>query len=57
MFSWKLTSGLAGMLIVSMTQPNAAWSQAKATLATSVTQDQLNAAARDESNFLHTNGN
>ena len=57
MSSWKLTSGLAGMLIISMTQPNAAWSQAKATLATSVTQDQLNAAARDESNFLHTNGN
>jgi alcohol dehydrogenase (cytochrome c) len=45
------------MLIISMTQPNAAWSQTKAALATSVTQYQLNAAVRDESNFLHTNGN
>ena len=34
-----------------------AWSQTKAAPATPVTQDQLNAAASDENNFLHTNGN
>ena len=57
MSSWKLTSGLVGMLILSMTGPNAAWSQTKTAPATPVTQDQLNAAVSDESNFLHTNGN
>src|SRR5262245_54224061 len=57
MSSWKLTSGLVGMLIISMTQPKAAWSQTKAAPTTSVTQEQLDAAVRDESNFLHTNGN
>ena len=45
------------MLMISMIQPNAAWSQTKAALATSVTPDQLNAAGNDESNFLHSNGN
>ena len=57
MSSWKLTSGLVGMLIISMTQPNAAWSQTKTAPATPATQDQLNAAVSDESNFLNTNGN
>jgi alcohol dehydrogenase (cytochrome c) len=57
MCSRKLTSSLIGMLAISMAQPNAAWSQTKAAHTTSVTQEQLNAAARDESNFLHTNGN
>src|SRR5262245_39100709 len=57
MSNWKLTSSLIGMLTISMAQPNVAWSQTKATLTTSVTQDQLSAAVRDESNFLHTNGN
>src|SRR6188508_623520 len=57
MSSWKLTSGLVGMLTISMAQSSAAWSQTNAALTTSVTQDQLNAAIRDESNFLHTNGN
>jgi alcohol dehydrogenase (cytochrome c) len=56
MSSWKLTSGLVGMLIISMTAANAA-SQTKTAPTISVTQDQLNAAVRDESNFLHTNGN
>jgi len=54
---WKLTSGLAGALMLSVIGPNVAWSQTKAAPATPVTQDQLNAAASDESNFLHTNGN
>jgi hypothetical protein len=57
MSSCKLISGLVAMLTISMTQPNAGWSQTKAALTTSVTQEQLNAAVRDESNFLHTNGN
>jgi glucose dehydrogenase len=57
MSSWKLTSGLAVMLIISITASNAAWSQMKAAPATAVTQEQLNAADHDESNFLHTNGN
>src|SRR6476660_6560065 len=57
MSSWKLPSALVGMLMISMIQPNAAWSQTKAALATSVTPDQLNAAGNDESNFLQSNGN
>src|SRR6476660_3452876 len=57
MSSWKLPSALVGMLMISMIQPNAAWSQTKAALATSVTPYQLNAAGNDESNFLHSNGN
>ena len=57
MSGWKLTSGLAGALMLSVIGPNVAWSQTKAAPATPVTQDQLNAAASDESNFLHTNGN
>src|SRR5262249_26833159 len=56
MSSWKLTSGLIGMLIISMTASNAA-SHTNAAVTTSVTQDQLNAAVGDETNFLHTNGN
>jgi hypothetical protein len=57
MFSWKLTRGLTGALMLSVIGCNMAWSQTKAAPATPVTQDQLNAAARDENNFLHTNGN
>ena len=57
MFSWKLTGGLAGALMLSVIGPNVAWSQTKGAPATPVTQAQLNAAARDENNFLHTNGN
>jgi alcohol dehydrogenase (cytochrome c) len=57
MSGWKLTSGLAGAVMLSVIGPSVAWSQTKAAPATPVTQDQLNAAASDESNFLHTNGN
>jgi alcohol dehydrogenase (cytochrome c) len=50
---------LAGALLLSLAGINSSlsWSQTKMTPATSVSQDQLNAAASDESNFLHTNGN
>jgi PQQ-dependent dehydrogenase (methanol/ethanol family) len=54
---WKLAGTLAGVLILSLAGSNMAWSQAKAAPATSVTQNQLNAAASDAKNFLHTNGN
>ncbi len=57
MFAWKLIGGLAGALMLSITGSNTAWSQTKAAPATPVTQDQLNAAASDMNNFLHTNGN
>jgi alcohol dehydrogenase (cytochrome c) len=55
MSSWKLTGALTGALMLSVTGWNVALSQTAP--ATPVTQDQLNAAARDENNFLHTNGN
>jgi glucose dehydrogenase len=57
MSSWKLTGGLTGALMLSMTGSNVAWSQTRAAPATPVTQDQLNAAASAANNFLHTNGN
>jgi hypothetical protein len=53
--SWTLSGALAGMLMLHLTGSVVAWSETKA--APAVTQDQLNAAVRDESNFLHTNGN
>jgi glucose dehydrogenase len=55
--SWTLSGALAGMLMLNLTGSVIAWSETKAAPATAVTQDQLNAAVRDESNFLHTNGN
>ena len=57
MSAWKLAGPLTGALILSLAGSNVAWSQTKAAPAMSVTQDQLNAATRDETNFLHTNGN
>jgi alcohol dehydrogenase (cytochrome c) len=57
MSSCTLTGGLVGMLIISMTQVNAAWSQTKALPRILITQEELNAATHDEINFLHTNGN
>src|SRR5262249_39560537 len=54
---WKLTGSLVVMLTISMAQPSAARSQMKAAPPTAVTQEQLNAAGRNESNFLDTNGN
>jgi glucose dehydrogenase len=55
--SWTLSGALAGMLMLNLTGSVVAWSETKAAPATAVTQEQLNAAVRDESNFLHTNGN
>jgi hypothetical protein len=36
MSSWKLTSGLVGMLTISMAHPNGAWSQTKAALSNDI---------------------
>ena len=58
MVSWKVRSALTGALVVGFagaTSP--AWSADAGAPATPVTQEQLNAAASDENNFLHTNGN
>ena len=57
MSAWKLAGAFAGALILSLAGSSVAWSQGKAAPAKSVTQNQLNAAASDTSNFLHTNGN
>jgi hypothetical protein len=57
MYGWKLTGGLTGALMWGVIGPNVAWPQTKAAPTTPVTQDQLNAAASDDTNFLHTNGN
>jgi alcohol dehydrogenase (cytochrome c) len=54
--NWKIAYALAGALVVSL----AAWGVAlaqKGAPTTPVTQEQLNNAAKDEHNFLHTNGN
>ena len=58
MVSWKVRGALTGALVLGLagaTSP--AWSADAGAPATPVTQEQLNAAASDESNFLHTNGN
>jgi len=65
--SWKVPGALACALVLGFAGASSpAWSGetstvgaggAKAAPASPVSQDQLNAAASDESNFLHTNGN
>jgi alcohol dehydrogenase (cytochrome c) len=57
MFARKLIGGLVGALMLGMTGSTTAWTQTKAAPATPVAQDQLNAAASEVDNFLHTNGN
>jgi alcohol dehydrogenase (cytochrome c) len=67
MVSWKVPGALACALVLGFAGASSpAWSGetstvgaggAKAAPASPVSQDQLNAAASDESNFLHTNGN
>ena len=59
MVSFKVAGALVGALGLSLAGVglSPAWSQTKGAPATPVTQDQLNAAAGDSSNFLHTNGN
>ncbi len=59
MVSFKMACVLVGALGLSLAGASLspAWSQSKGAPATPVTQEQLNAAAGDENNFLHTNGN
>ena len=57
MLGWKLTGVLTGALVLGLAGSHLAWAQSKGAPATPVSQDQLNAAAGDDSNFLHTNGN
>ena len=67
MGSGKTVATLVGALVVSVAGANLAWAGSETeTVATtktkdapvsSVSQDQLSAAASDEKNFLHTNGN
>jgi alcohol dehydrogenase (cytochrome c) len=58
MSSWK-TAGAVGTLVLGLAvmSLDPAWSAETGAPATSVSQDQLNAAAGDEKNFLQTNGN
>jgi alcohol dehydrogenase (cytochrome c) len=57
MSSWKMAGVLTGALVLGFAGSHLAWAQSKGAPATPVSQDQLNAAAGDDSNFLHTNGN
>jgi hypothetical protein len=67
MVSWKVRGALTSALVLGLVwAASPAWSGeaapaggagAKNAPAPSVTQDHLNAAASDEKNFLHTNGN
>jgi len=57
MSSWKMTGALTGALVLTVAGWNLAQAQTKGAPATPVTQEQLNGAAKDENNFLHTNGN
>jgi PQQ-dependent dehydrogenase (methanol/ethanol family) len=53
------TAGAVGTLVLGLAgiSSNLAWSADMGAPAAPVTQDQLNAAAGDSNNFLHTNGN
>jgi glucose dehydrogenase len=55
--SWKTTGALAGALVLNVAGWSLVQAQTKAAPAAPVTQEQLNAAAKDENNFLATNGN
>jgi PQQ-dependent dehydrogenase (methanol/ethanol family) len=65
MVSCKTAATLAGALVLSLAMspawcgetPTMATTKVKAAPVPSVSQEQLNAAASDENNFLHTNGN
>jgi alcohol dehydrogenase (cytochrome c) len=57
MSSWKMTGALVGALALSFSGWTLAQAEPKGAPASAVTQEQLNAAAKDENNFLHTNGN
>jgi len=58
MVSWKVRGALTGALVLGFagaTSP--AWCADAGGPAAPVSQEQLNAAAGDANNFLHTNGN
>jgi alcohol dehydrogenase (cytochrome c) len=58
MVSWKVRGALTGALVLGFAGTvSLAFAADAGAPATPVTQDQLNAAASDENNFLHTNGN
>jgi alcohol dehydrogenase (cytochrome c) len=58
MVSWKVRGALTGALVLGFAGAiSPAWSADAGAPAAPVSQDQLNAAASDENNFLHTNGN
>jgi len=58
MVSWKVRGALTGALVLGCAGTvSPAFAADAGAPATPVTQDQLNAAASDENNFLHTNGN
>ncbi len=57
MSSLKMTGALVGALVLSVAGSTLAFAQTKAAPAAAVSQEQLNAAASDAKNFLHTNGN
>ncbi|MGH6803884.1 MAG: PQQ-binding-like beta-propeller repeat protein, partial [Methyloceanibacter sp.] len=58
MVSWKVSGALTGALVLGFVGANSqAWSADPGAPAAPVSQEQLNAAASDENNFLHTNGN
>jgi PQQ-dependent dehydrogenase (methanol/ethanol family) len=52
-----MTGALVGALALSFAGWTLAQAEPKGAPASAVTQEQLNAAAKDENNFLHTNGN
>jgi alcohol dehydrogenase (cytochrome c) len=58
MSKWK-TAGAVGTFVLALAgiSLNLAWSDEKGAPAAPVSQDQLNGAAKDENNFLQTNGN
>ena len=52
-----ITGALIGALVLGVIEPKVALPQTGAAPTTPVTQEHLNTAANDETNFLHTNGN
>jgi alcohol dehydrogenase (cytochrome c) len=57
MSSLKMTGALVGALVLSVAGSTLAFAQTKEAPAAPVSQEELNAAAGDAKNFLHTNGN
>ena len=55
--SWKFADAVTGALVLGFAGSHQACAQSKGAPATPVSQEQLNAAAGNSNNFLHTNGN